>query len=181
MSRRSLTRAAGQTRRASRGNAGSCRTVPSSTAAGVASSESLELHIDAATHAVCCRFEGAFDLRALVGAAQGGRVLNPVQLNGVASTVQVGEGLQAATRRHAALSRLVVPIEPAIASMLACIRQRIEPDDARILDRASTGLGKLRQRRRDNAHALRRAIEDWARKLHAQGISERAQVLARLV
>ena len=124
----------------------------------------------------CRRFEGAFDLRALVGATQEGRVLNPVQLNGVASTVQVGQGLQAATRQSAALSRLVVPVEPPVADMLARIRHSIEPDDARILDHASAALGELRRRRRDNAQALRRDIEDWARRLHAQGISERAQV-----
>jgi len=123
-----------------------------------------------------CRFEGAFDLRALVGATQEGRVLNPVQLNGVASTVQVGEGLQAATRQHAALSRLIVPVGPAVASMLGRIRHSIEPNDARILDQASTALGELRQRRRDNAQELRRSIEDWSRRLHAQGTSERAQV-----
>jgi len=101
-----------------------------------------------------------------------------VQLNGVASTVQVGKGLQAATRQHAALSRLVVPVGQAVAAMLGHIRHSIEPNDARILDKASTALGELRQRRRDNAQELRRSIEEWSRRLHAQGTSERAQVLA---
>jgi hypothetical protein len=65
-----------------------------------------------------------------------------------------------------------------VADLLGRIRHSIEPDDARILDRASASLGTLRERRRENAQTLRRDIEDWARRLHAQGVSERPQVLA---
>ena len=91
-------------------------------------------------------------------------------------TLQVGEGLEAAIHGVAALSQLMTPAEASVVALLSRIRHSIEPDDARILDRASNALGALRERRRENAHTLRREIEDWARRLHAQGVSERAQV-----
>lgn len=49
-------------------------------------------------------------------------------------------------------------------------------EDARILDRASEKLAAVRKERQDNGSELRSGMSDWARRLHQQGVSERAQV-----
>ena len=51
--------------------------------------------------------------------------------------------------------------------------------DGRVLDRASEHLGSVRQQRRDNMQRLRQSMNDWARKLAAQNISEEALVVIR--
>ncbi len=49
-------------------------------------------------------------------------------------------------------------------------------DDGRILDSASPELASIRLQRRENMQQLRAATDEWARSLHAKGISERPQV-----
>ena len=54
-----------------------------------------------------------------------------------------------------------------------------QPGEGRILDSASPALAEARQARRANSAALREEMERWARQLHQQGVSERAQVVVR--
>ncbi len=51
--------------------------------------------------------------------------------------------------------------------------------DGRVLDRASDQLSKVRGQRRDNMQSLRQSMNEWARKLAAQNVSEEALVVIR--
>ena len=51
--------------------------------------------------------------------------------------------------------------------------------DGRVLDRASDQLSKVRGQRRDNMQSLRQSMNEWARKLAAQKVSEEALVVIR--
>ena len=51
--------------------------------------------------------------------------------------------------------------------------------DGRVLDRASERLGIVRRQRRDNMQSLRQCINDWARNLASQNVSEEALVVIR--
>ncbi len=55
----------------------------------------------------------------------------------------------------------------------------VNPQDGRVLDRASEQLGKVRGQRRDNVQFLRQSMNEWARKLAAQNVSEEALVVIR--
>ncbi len=52
--------------------------------------------------------------------------------------------------------------------------------DGRILDRGSPRLAEVRQQRKANGVELRASLAEWGRKLHASGVSERAQVRFRV-
>lgn len=52
----------------------------------------------------------------------------------------------------------------------------LQPQEGRILDEASPALAEVRAARRHNRAELRAEMDRWARQLHAQGVSERAQV-----
>lgn len=89
--------------------------------------------------------------------------------------MKVAQELDRVTTDSPALRVLILPIDPPLAELLSDIRHCIEADDARILDRASEKLGTIRAARRENLSALRKGMEDWSRKLHQQGVSERPQ------
>lgn len=48
-----------------------------------------------------------------------------------------------------------------------------------MLDRASEKLAEVRQERRSNMQSLRKGMNDWARQLASQGVSEEALVVIR--
>ena len=48
-----------------------------------------------------------------------------------------------------------------------------------MLDRASEKLADVRQERRSNMQSLRKGMNDWARQLASQGVSEEALVVIR--
>lgn len=51
--------------------------------------------------------------------------------------------------------------------------------EGRVLDRASERLGLIRRQRRDNMQSLRQSMNEWARNLASQNISEEALVVIR--
>lgn len=48
-----------------------------------------------------------------------------------------------------------------------------------MLDRASARLGRVRQQRQDNMQSLRHSMNEWARNLSSQNVSEEALVVLR--
>ena len=52
-------------------------------------------------------------------------------------------------------------------------------ENGRLLDSSSPELAEVRAARSTNLAALRREMDAWARRLHAAGVSERAQVVVR--
>ena len=52
----------------------------------------------------------------------------------------------------------------------------LQPGDGSIKDEASEQLGQVRRERRANMQQLRRSMDEWARNMHQQAVSERAQV-----
>ena len=90
---------------------------------------------------------------------------------------QAAQRLEAATTEWPVLQQLLEPVDPPLAELLAAVRRCIHADDARILDQASARLGAVRAQRRQNLAALRQGMDQWARNLHGQGVSERPQVL----
>ncbi len=65
---------------------------------------------------------------------------------------------------------------PALFMCLAPLPHCLQPQEGRILDEASPALAEARAARRQNRAELRAEMDRWARQLHAQGVSERAQV-----
>ncbi|KAK9823927.1 hypothetical protein WJX72_006408 [[Myrmecia] bisecta] len=117
-------------------------------------------------------FDGVYDLRPLLAAVARGRVLQPLHLNGAGS----GDSPAPQFPRLCFLGR---GIRGAAPQLLRAIRHCIQGKDGRILDQASPRLAEVRAKRQANLQALRSGMEEWARKLHQQGVSERAQVVMR--
>ncbi|KAA6418330.1 MAG: 2 family [Trebouxia sp. A1-2] len=122
--------------------------------------------------------KGIHDLRGLLEAASRNRVLHPVHLDGVAARVadRLAEK-EGETALFPALQNLGRGIKSALPNLRHSIRHCIE--DGRVLDRASDQLSKVRGQRRDNMQSLRQSMNEWARKLAAQNVSEEALVVIR--
>ena len=56
---------------------------------------------------------------------------------------------------------------------------KVDSQGGRILDRASEHLSKVRTQRQGNMQFLRQSMNEWARKLAAQNVSEEALVVIR--
>ncbi|KAL0032477.1 hypothetical protein WJX77_002790 [Trebouxia sp. C0004] len=128
--------------------------------------------------------KGIHDLRGLLEAASRNRVLHPVHLDGVASSLEVAATVAdrlaekaGETALFPALQNLGRGIKSALPNLRHSIRHCIE--DGRVLDRASDELGRVRCQRRDNMQSLRQSMNEWARKLAAQNVSEEALVVIR--
>ncbi|KAL0040772.1 hypothetical protein WJX79_005089 [Trebouxia sp. C0005] len=128
--------------------------------------------------------KGIHDLRGLLEAASRNRVLHPVHLDGVASSLEVAARVadrlaekEGETALFPALQNLGRGIKSALPNLRHSIRHCIE--DGRVLDRASDQLSKVRGQRRDNMQSLRQSMNEWARKLAAQNVSEEALVVIR--
>ncbi|PSC69703.1 endonuclease 2 [Micractinium conductrix] len=130
-------------------------------------------------------FKGAFDVRRAVEAAQQGRVLHPMVLGAVASTLGAAARLaqrlqpQGGAQSFAALQQLAAGIGDALPQLQQTIERCIQPQEGRILESASPALAEVRQARRQNRDELRAEMDRWARQLHALGVSERPQVVVR--
>ncbi|KAL4458289.1 hypothetical protein ABPG75_013154 [Micractinium tetrahymenae] len=135
-------------------------------------------------------FQGAYDIRRAIDAAAQQRVLHPMVLGAVATTLGAAARLQArlqpqvaqdGSSKHAfsALQELGAGIGDALPQLQQAIEQCIQPQEGRILDEASPALTEVRAARRQNRAELRAEMDRWARQLHAQGVSERAQVVVR--
>ncbi len=76
---------------------------------------------------------------------------------------------------RASLGNTFIFLEKCDSEMFIWLQQ-----DGRILDRGSPRLAEVRQQRKANGVELRASLAEWARKLHASGVSERAQVRFRV-
>jgi hypothetical protein len=74
------------------------------------------------------------------------------------------------------LRRLGVGISEPLPTLAREIWECVHPREGRIVDQASSVLAETRAKRRENDDALRRTMDEWSRRLHAAGVSERALV-----
>ncbi|KAK9809345.1 hypothetical protein WJX73_007359 [Symbiochloris irregularis] len=126
------------------------------------------------------------DVRSWISAAvQEEETLSCGQLNAIAYLLQVGRKLkvhiqdQGGDSKYPALIRLAEGLKDTGANLNSSIRQAVQEQENALLDRASQALGRLRAERAQNLANLRQLANEWARDLHAKGISERSQVVIR--
>lgn len=142
----------------------------------------------AASRPCPCSFAGVYDVRQAVAAAEQGRVLHPLVLGAIATTLAAAARLEqqlglaggsadGGPAAFPALQQLAGGLGGALPRLRAAIEQCI--GEGRVLDAASPALGEVREARRANRAALRSEMERWARALHQAGVSERAQVVVR--
>eukprot|EP00887_Chlorella_sp_A99_P006230 scaffold3.g6230.t1 len=128
-------------------------------------------------------FDGVYDIRRAVDAAEAGQVLLPLVLGAMASTLAAARGAETALLARqpqpSALLVLGAGVAGGLPDVEAAIRACIQPGEGRVLDSASPELAAIRAQRRQNQADLQREVESWARRLHAKGICERPQVVLR--
>ncbi|KAL3147779.1 hypothetical protein ABBQ32_002512 [Trebouxia sp. C0010 RCD-2024] len=130
--------------------------------------------------------KGIHDLRGLLEAVGRDRVLQPIYLDGVASSLEIAAAVAQRVQenqaggqgaRFPALQHLGRGIKLALPRLRQSIRHCVE--GGRVLDRASARLGRVRRQRQDNMQSLRNSMNEWARNLASQNVSEEALVVMR--
>lgn len=131
-------------------------------------------------------FTGIYDIRNAMDAACRGVVLHPLVIGAFATTLEsiqkLAGDLEDPTHGHKpVLSSLLAKHKESI--MNTClpdsIRSTIHVGDGRIYDDASDVLKRIRLQKRDNLEKLTKGAEEWSRRMHACGASERPQVVIR--
>lgn len=149
--------------------------------------------------------EGCYEIRPALQAAEEGRVLTPLQLNGVARSLECAARIVRQVldvgAAAAALGRLADSIGDCGSELTLDIRRCIDPQAGTVLDRvssrgcllavpalvltdvrfcqASEALAEARLARRANLADLRARMERYARELHQKGAADRPQVVSR--
>ena len=128
-------------------------------------------------------FEGIYDLRRAMEAAENGQALHPLVLAGVHRTltkaVELREKLKLFGDKTASLQYVARGIESGIPSLRHSISSCVNLVEGRLVDEASSCLKEIRSRRRSNREHLHRIADEWSRKLCSLGMAERAQVVIR--
>lgn len=131
----------------------------------------------------CLHFEGLYDLRQALRAAESGSILHPLVLGAVtktlASAVHVRNILKDRGETASALQYVSRGIETGLPNLRHKINASVDPSEGRLRDDASQLLLDIRTKRKINKENLRRTADKWARSLHASGLAERAQVVIR--
>ena len=125
------------------------------------------------------KFKGVYDISQAISATQNGQILIAVVLGAILTTLETGQTLLHLLKDEPVLLEILEGLGDGLKHVTDEISRCLRPEDGYILNRASNALATARARRRQNTAELSRAMDEWARKLHSTGASERFQVVVR--